>query len=221
VPEAYTEHPNWPPNWGAWYVSQVVDALTSNPEMWGKIVLFLNFDEEGGFFDHMVPPTPPQTAAQGSSTVSTINEIYSSGGGHPGGPYGLGVRVPMLVISPWSKGGSVNSEVFDHTSLVKFIEARFAGDNPDLVETNITPWRRAVVGDLTTAFDFAKPNGWRMFALPDTDGFKPQQLVGHPSEVIVPLRVVDIGIDAEQLSAAFDAVFEIGQQSLVREIERM
>ncbi len=76
--------------------------------------------------------------------------------------------------------------MFDHTSLIKFIETRFADGNPDLIETNITPWRRAVVGDLTSAFDFAQPNGWHMVELPGTDAYKPQQLVGHPSEVIVP-----------------------------------
>jgi phospholipase C len=186
APESYTEHPNWPPNWGAWYVSQFLDALTSNPEVWSKTAFFLNFDEDGGFFDHMVPPTPPMSPAQGASTVSTANEIYSSGGGHPTGPYGLGVRVPMIVISPWSKGGWVNSEVFDHTSLIKFIEARFADGHPDLIETNITPWRRAVVGDLTSAFDFEKPNGWHMVQLPDTSTYKPQNLVRYPDDVIVP-----------------------------------
>lgn len=186
APEAYTEHPNWAPNFGAWYVSQVLDALTSNPDVWSKTVLLINFDEDGGFFDHMVPPTPPQTANQGDSTVSTVNEIYTSGGGHPSGPYGLGVRVPMLVVSPWSKGGWVNSEVFDHTSVIKFIEARFADGNSDLIETNITPWRRAVVGDLTSAFDFAEPNGWHMIQLPATGHYIPQQLVRQPDDVIVP-----------------------------------
>jgi len=186
APESYSEHPNWPPNWGAWYVSQFVDALTSNPEVFSKTAFFLTFDEDGGFFDHMVPPTPPTTPAQGASTVSIENEIYSAGGGHPTGPYGLGIRVPMIVISPWSKGGWVNSQVCDHTSLIKFIESRFADEQPDLVETNITPWRRAVVGDLTSAFDFEKPNGWRMVELPDTSSLKPTNLVSYPDDVIVP-----------------------------------
>src|SRR5262249_8524161 len=77
--------------------------------------------------------------------------------------------------------------VFDHTSLIQFIEARFADGHPDLVETNITPWRRAVTGDLTSAFDFANPNGWQMVELPDTSSFRPQDLVGHPDDVpVVP-----------------------------------
>lgn len=74
--EAYTEHPNWEPDFGAWYVSQVVDILASNPEVWSKMALFLTYDEEGGFFDHIVPPTPPQTRAQGLSTVPITNEIF-------------------------------------------------------------------------------------------------------------------------------------------------
>jgi phospholipase C len=186
APEAYTEHPNWAPDFGAWYTSQFIDALTSNPDVWSKTVFFLNYDEDGGFFDHIVSPTPPATAEQGASTVSTINEIFPGDGGHPSGPYGLGVRVPLVVISPWSKGGWVNSEVFDHTSLIKFIERRFADTHPDVVEPNITPWRRSVVGDLTGALDFQKPNGWQMLELPDTSAFKPQQLVGHPDDVPVP-----------------------------------
>ncbi|WP_254062108.1 alkaline phosphatase family protein [Acidobacterium sp. S8] len=68
APEAYTEHPNWPANYGAWYVSQVLDALTANPEAWSKTVFFFMFDENDGFFDHMVPPTPPQSRTEGIST---------------------------------------------------------------------------------------------------------------------------------------------------------
>jgi phospholipase C len=185
APEAYSEHPNWPPNYGAWYMSQFLDILTSNPEVWSKTVLFVTYDENGGFFDHLVPPTPPQSRAQGLSTVDTINEIYPGDAGHPSAPYGLGVRVPMIVVSPWSKGGWVNSQVFDHTSLIRFIEARFASEHAGLVETNITPWRRAVVGDLTTAFDFEEPNA-RRIVLPSTMAYEPTDFVRHPDEVPVP-----------------------------------
>jgi phospholipase C len=186
APEAFTEHPNWAPDFGAWYTSQFIDALTSNPDVWSKTVFFLNYDEDGGFFDHVVSPTPPATPDQGASTVTTLNEIFPGDGSHPSGPYGLGVRVPLLVISPWSKGGWVDSEIFDHTSLIKFIERRFADTHPNIVEPNITAWRRSVVGDLTGVFDFTKPNGWHMIELPDTSAFKPQQLVRHPDDVPVP-----------------------------------
>jgi phospholipase C len=186
APEAYCEHPNWEPDFGAWYVSQVVDILASNPEVWSRMALFVTYDEEGGFFDHLVPPTPPSTRAQGLSTVATTNEIFPGADGFRAGPYGLGIRVPMIIVSPWTRGGWVDSQLFDHTSLIRFLEARFAHDNADLIESNITPWRRAVVGDLTSAFNFSKPNSSWKVRLPDTDDFKPRELVRHPDEVPVP-----------------------------------
>jgi phospholipase C len=186
APEAYSEHPNWEPDFGAWYVSQVVDILASNPDLWSTMALFVTYDEEGGFFDHLVPPTPPQTRAQGLSTVPVTNELFLGDAEHPAGPYGLGVRVPMIIVSPWTRGGWVNSQLLDHTSLIRFLETRFGQGRPDLVESNITPWRRAVVGDLTTAFDFARPNTPRRVDLPDTDDFKPVDLVRHPDEVPAP-----------------------------------
>jgi phospholipase C len=186
APEAYTEHPNWEPDFGSWYVSQVIDILSADPEIWGKMALFITYDEEGGFFDHLVPPTPPATRAQGLSTVSTKNEIFPGSANHSAGPYGLGIRVPMIIVSPWTRGGWVNSQVFDHTSLIRFLEARFATGKPDLVESNITDWRRAVSGDLTSAFDFKTPNWTGRLKLPDTDDFKPADLVRRPDEVPVP-----------------------------------
>jgi len=185
-PEAYTEHPNWAPDFGAWYVSQVVDILASNPDVWSKMALFITYDEDGGFFDHIVPPTPPRTTADGRSTVTTVNEIYSAGGGHPTGPYGFGVRVPMIVVSPWTRGGWVNSQLFDHTSMLRFLETRFADGVPDLIESNITPWRRAVAGDLTSAFDFETPNSENKPPLPSTADDKPEHLVRVADEEPVP-----------------------------------
>ena len=187
APEAYSEHPNWAPNFGAWYMSQFVEILASNPEVWSKTALFINYDEEGGFFDHQVPPTPPLTRAHGLSTVTTTNEIFPGDGTHPSAPYGLGMRVPMIVVSPWSKGGYVNSQVFDHTSLIKFIETRFRNEHPGLLtETNITPWRRAVAGDLTSAFNFKRPHGYRRVSLPSTAAFKPTDYQFHLDFPIVP-----------------------------------
>jgi phospholipase C len=185
APEAYTEHGNWVPNFGAWYMSQFLDILTSNPEVFSKTVVFVNYDENDGFFDHMVPPTPPQSRSQGLSTVDTVNEIFPGNSSYAAGPYGLGVRVPMIVVSPWSRGGWVNSQVFDHTSLIRFLEARFARESSGLIETNITPWRRTVVGDLTSAFDFANPNR-RSIHLPGTDSDEPTSFVRYPDFVPVP-----------------------------------
>ncbi|HEY2517489.1 MAG TPA: phospholipase C, phosphocholine-specific, partial [Polyangiaceae bacterium] len=185
APEAFTEHPNWPANYGAWYVSQILDALTANPEVWSKTVFFLMYDENDGFFDHMVPPTPPGSRAEGLSSVDTTNEIFAGNAQYAPGPYGLGVRVPLIAISPWSKGGWVSSEVFDHTSLIRFLEQRFGQRRPKVVETNITPWRRAITGDLTSLFDFASPNAAKV-ALPGTAGYAPTDNARHPDYVPVP-----------------------------------
>jgi phospholipase C len=182
APEAYTEHPNWPANYGAWYVSQVLDALTSNPDVWSKTVLFLLYDENDGFFDHMVPATPPVNRAQGLSDVDVTLELFQGDSEYPPGPYGLGARVPMLVISPWSKGGYVNSQVFDHTSIIRFIEQRFGATNPALVEKNITKWRRTVSGDLTSAFNFKTPNN-AVVPLPSTAAYVPPNQNRYPDYV--------------------------------------
>ena len=149
--QAGSEHPNGSsPIEGANFTAQVIDALTDNPAVWSKTVLFLNFDENDGFFDHVPPPSPPgfnpDGSRAGASTVDTTDDIHAGTQ-----PYGLSVRVPMTVISPWSSGGWVNSEVFDHTSVIRFLERRFGVKEP-----NITAWRRAVCGDLTSAFDFSK-----------------------------------------------------------------
>jgi phospholipase C len=182
APEAYSEHPNWPANYGAWYIAQFLDALTANPEVWSKTAFFLTYDENDGFFDHVVPPTPPMTRAQGISTVPTTNEIFAGNSTYEPGPYGIGLRVPMVVISPWSKGGYVSSEVFDHTSIIRFIEARYAEQNPVLIESNITPWRRAVSGDLTSAFDFRRPNN-KVVALMNTSAYVPPNQNRYPDFV--------------------------------------
>jgi phospholipase C len=166
-PAMYTEHPDFTPAQGAYFISQVIDALTANPAVWGKTVLFVNYDENDGYFDHLPPPCPPSPNGDGSyagkSTTDTQRDYMnvpnatdiaagkaSVGDGRPFGP---GMRVPMFVISPWSRGGYVNSQVHDHTSVLRFLEQRFG-----VVEPNISPWRRAVMGDLTSAFDFVNPN---------------------------------------------------------------
>ena len=179
APEAYSEHPNWPANYGAWYISQVLDALTADPEIWSKTALLITYDENDGFFDHMPPLTVPPTEAHGRSTVDMVHEIFPGSKDYAPGPYGMGIRVPMLVVSPWSKGGWVNSEVFDHSSLIRLIERRFQMDAGDLHEPNITPWRRAVAGDLTSAFNFATPNDATV-PLPSTVAYRPLDTQRHP-----------------------------------------
>ncbi|OIJ85552.1 phospholipase C, phosphocholine-specific [Streptomyces sp. MUSC 14] len=180
APEAFTEHPNWPANYGAWYVSQVLDALTSDPDVWARTALFITYDENDGFFDHVVPPFPPASAAQGRSTVDASLDLFKGDAGHVAGAYGLGQRVPMLVVSPWSKGGYVCSETFDHTSIIRFIERRFGVHEP-----NVSPWRRVVTGDLTSAFDFSRKDT-EPVALPSTAGYQPPDHNRHPDYVPKP-----------------------------------
>jgi phospholipase C len=136
VPTAeLSEHPSAStPVGSANLVYQVLDALASDRETWSKTVLLVDFDENDGYFDHVPAPVPPADATE---------DWYD------GKPLGLGPRVPMTVVSPWTVGGHVNSEVSDHTSVIRFLE-RWTG----VAEPNITAWRRSVCGDLTSAFDF-------------------------------------------------------------------
>ncbi|MFF8015014.1 phosphocholine-specific phospholipase C [Streptomyces sp. NPDC007929] len=180
APEAFSEHSNWPSNYGAWYIAQVLDALTANPEVWSKTALFITYDENDGFFDHVVPPLPPEDASRGLSTVDVSPDLFPGDARNTAGPYGLGPRVPMLVVSPWSKGGYVCSETLDHTSILRFMERRFG-----VREGNISPWRRAVCGDLTAAFDFSRKDP-RPAPLPGTDGYEPQDRERHPDYKPVP-----------------------------------
>ncbi len=189
-----SEHPGpSSPAQGADYTSRVLEALTANPEVWSRTVFIVNFDENDGFFDHMPPPAVPSYSLwtpnsrshlrAGDSTVDTSQEYhhhksrYNDLGLLLHRPYGLGPRVPMYVLSPWTRGGWVCSQVFDHTSVLRFIAARFGVDEP-----NISPWRRAVCGDLTTAFNFADPNDEAFFAnFPETRSRadRTRQLGGH------------------------------------------
>jgi phospholipase C len=193
APAGYTEHPDYPLHYGAWYISQVMDILVSNPEVFSKTVFIVNYDEADGSFDHLVPPCPPPTPTAGASTVSIENEIVTDS--TPSGPIGLGTRVGLLAISPWSKGGYVNSQVFDHTSTIQFIEKRFG-----VYEKNITPWRRAVTGDLTTAFNFANPNDAHT-NLPGTGAELPSvaELAGGNVNTFTPtLSSVIIGVPPQE-----------------------
>ncbi len=168
-PKLSCEHPDRTPGYGAHYISQVLDILTANPALWSSTVLLVNYDENDGFFDHVAPPTPPLHGGQGQSTVEVSGEFHRLGDYvNPADdlPAGLGARVPMMVISPWSKGGYVCSEVFDHTSVIRFLEQIF-----DVHEPNISPWRRAVCGDLTSAFDFSRRDVASP-VLPDTSAYR-------------------------------------------------
>lgn len=177
APAADSEHPApSSPAQGADYTARVLDALTADPKVWARTVLIVNFDENDGFFDHMPPPSPPSKDADGKliggstidltgmhHTVRNPTEAKAERDDLMNRPYGLGPRVPLYAISPWSRGGWVDSQVFDHTSVIRFLETRFG-----VMEPNIAPWRRAVCGDLTSCFDFKTPNDKPFLPLPPT-----------------------------------------------------
>ena len=156
-PEPLSEHATNHPADGEDLSARLIAVLSnaSNAAVYAKTAFILNYDEGGQFFDHLWTPIPPRNDSDGKSTVTTVGELtleeelYVA----PGHPIGLGFRVPLLLISPWTRGHYVYSEVSDHTSVIKFIEKRFNVSCP-----NISPWRRAVVSDLTAAFDFSSPD---------------------------------------------------------------
>jgi phospholipase C len=161
APYAYCEHPAARPVDGAAYVQAVLTALWKKPELWAKTVVFLNYDENDGFYDHVAPPVPP--AGTADEFLPARQPAFPGHASPPGMlvPIGLGPRVPMTVISPWSHGGWVNSQVYDHTSVLRFLEA-WTG----VREPNISAWRRQICGDLTGCFDFTRPTSTRP-KLPD------------------------------------------------------
>lgn len=169
--ENLSEHPDHVPVRGEDITARLIEALVDYPEMFAKTAFILIYDEIGGMFDHVPPPVPPRDEDDGYSTVSTAGEFkcYASAQDENRGKFaiGLGMRTPTVIVSPWSRGGWVCSEVFDHISTLKFLEARF-----DVRAENISDWRRAVCGDLTSAFDFEEPNrDWSKLALPDTANY--------------------------------------------------
>jgi phospholipase C len=140
TPVGYDEHPPAPSFLGEWFTDQVLRTLVSNPDVWSKTVLFHMYDENDGFFDHVDPPVAPKGTA---GEYLTVQPLPADANGIDG-PIGLGFRVPMLVLSPFSRGGRICSQTFDHTSQLRFIEERFGVKAP-----NLSAWRRAAVGDLT------------------------------------------------------------------------
>jgi phospholipase C len=129
-----SEHPDHMPAAGAAFVARKIEAIAANPKVWAKTVFIINYDENDGIFDHVAPPVPP---------AGTANEFVGNL------PIGGGFRVPCIIVSPWTAGGWVCSQPFDHTSVVQFVE-KVTG----VKEPNITPWRREAVGDMTSVFRF-------------------------------------------------------------------
>ncbi|WP_051179390.1 alkaline phosphatase family protein [Nocardia concava] len=154
APYVDCEHPVMGPRNGQALVHGVLEALAEHPDVWNKTVFILNYDENDGYFDHVPAPTPPP---------GTAGEYF---GQHN---VGLGARTPAIIVSPWSKQ-AVCSELFDHTSVLKFLE-RVTG----VAEPNISPWRRQMCGDLSSLFDFGAK---RSLILPATAARADQSMSG-------------------------------------------
>jgi phospholipase C len=188
APANFSDHPS-SPWYGAWYVAEALDILTKNPEVWKKTILILTYDENDGYFDHVPPFVAPnpgdpasgktslgidsgldylvleQDLARQAGTRQAANEAR-------GGPVGLGYRVPLLVASPWSRGGYVCSQVFDHTSVLQLLEKVLSHrSGKQIEETNISAWRRSVCGDMTSVFRPFQDEHGASLAFPSKDSF--------------------------------------------------
>jgi phospholipase C len=171
APENFSDHPGAP--WfGQWYLAEVMNILTHNPEVWKKTIFVLTYDENDGYFDHVPPFVAPRPGHSETGTVSEGIDAKTEYWGleedskrhRPaearGGSIGLGYRVPMVVASPWSRGGFVCSQVFDHTSVLQFLETYLSHRSGKTIrETNLSTWRRTVCGDLTAIFQPFQENG--------------------------------------------------------------
>ena len=209
APYKLCEHPSAAPGAGEDLTARLIAALAANPAVWAKTALILTYDENDGFFDHMPPLAPPVGDAPGKSTVSLEGELYK------GVPVGFGPRVPTLVVSPWTKGGWVNSQLFDHTSVIRLLERRFG-----VAEPQITPWRRALAGDLTSVFDFAASDAGPI-ALPDASALpaaaKAQARLPAPrppAGAAVLLRQEPGQRPARALPYALDAILQLTPEGL-------
>ena len=164
APENLSDHPAaaW---YGSWYVSEVLDILTKNPNVWKKTVFLLTYDENDGYFDHVPPFQAPHPKRSETGLVSkgidaAIEYVeleqdrkQKPSGATRGNSIGLGFRVPMIIASPWSRGGCVCSQVLDHTSVLQFLETLLTHKTGKKIEeSNISAWRRTICGDLTSAF---------------------------------------------------------------------
>jgi phospholipase C len=197
---AESEHPGAPcsPTHGGYFEETVLEALTSNPAVWASTIFILNFDENDGYFDHAIRPAVPSYddtgTLQGKSTIPIAGLYFNNSGGIYASnylssadtisgnlrPWGLGARVPFLVISPWSKGGWVNSAVASHASIGLFLEQWLGITVPA-----ISAWHRSVLSDLTTFFNFATPND-SFPTLPDLSGYAASDAASEQLPAVVP-----------------------------------
>ena len=171
VPTSYqSEHPDYTPAAGADFVASKIDAIAANPDVWAKTVFILNYDENDGLFDHVLPPTAPAGTRAGE---------YVNGAAHRR-------RLPGAVHHRLAvdAGGWIASETFDHTSVLQFLEQLTGVTMPE----HHAPGGGPTFGDLTSAFGF--PVNAPFPRLPDTKAAAgPGRLGGqHPARAADPRR---------------------------------
>jgi phospholipase C len=139
--EGSDEHPNADMQLGEAWVAKVVNAVMHSPN-WRSAAIFITWDEHDGLYDHVAPPAacPPDKLPP----LDNANKPL------PGAFDVYGVRVPLLVVSPYAKHGFVSHHVSDHTSILRFLEARFNMPAMTARDANADP--------LFDMFDFQHPD---------------------------------------------------------------
>lgn len=163
-PFGLTEWENNHPSDGAYNIALKLNAILSNPDLdadptggtpfWDSTVFILVYDENDGHFDHVSPPLPP-------AGVDLLNV------GSDPESIGCGFRVPAVIISPWTFGAGVQTQTFDHTSILQLLEQLPAVSSPPVDNVpcpNIASWRRfstastpTSFGNLATVLNFTTP----------------------------------------------------------------
>jgi phospholipase C len=117
---ANDQHPDHHVQAGELFIATIYNAIKQNPDLWASTALLVVYDEHGGIYDHVVPPTctPDQFTADANATGTGMEFKFDR----------LGVRVPAILISPWIPKGTVVDRVFDHASIPATITKFFIGD---------------------------------------------------------------------------------------------
>jgi phospholipase C len=150
APDNDDEHPPSNLQVGQRFTSRIVDALTKGPQ-WSKLALFITYDEHGGLYDHVAPP--PACAPDDKAPIDNAGKPID------GRFDRYGVRVPLLVVSPYAKRGHVSHGVYDHTSILRFIQAKHRLPALTARDANaLAP---------TDFFDFQAPPNLAIPALPE------------------------------------------------------
>ena len=225
APTHLSEHASHHPAAGEDFTAKILNVLQKHPDVYAKSVFILNYDEGGQFYDHHWSPTPPidDVAGDGSggqATMGVVGEINTEVKTDVPAPIGLGFRVPLLVISPWSRGNIVVSEVLDHTSVIQFLEIKFKFSCP-----NISPWRRSITGDLMSFFDFESPADYSWPDLPDTSDYRKEAIEDCllPYPEVPAEQTYPVQEPGTRISRALDYIFVIRDKiidgELIIEIE--